>query len=152
MGYIIFTVLFLFIIFFGLHISNKVDNFIELNENRINEKNKNKILIVGNRNLSQKIEKYFNTNNIKYDIIYDNNVKNLDNNYKCMLVIFCDDLDNLMICALSKRWYNIDSIISVYNDSENKIIFDKYGVTSIDIKRIYDEECLSMIKEKIKNA
>ena len=57
-----------------------------------------------------------------------------------------------MACALSRKWYNIESVISVCNDFENERIFDEYGVMRISISNICNKQCLSAIKEKIKNA
>lgn len=152
MGYIIVIVSILFILFFGIYGTKKVDRFIEINQSSTVQRNEEKVLIMGNKQVTKSIESYLDTNNIQYDIIYDNNMQRLNNSYKCLIILFNDDLDNLMACALSRKWYNIESVISVYNDFENERIFDEYGVMRISINNIYNKQCLSAIKEKIKNA
>lgn len=152
MGYIIVIVSILFILFFGIYGTKKVDRFIEINQSSTAQRNEEKVLIMGNKEVSKSIESYLDTNNIQYDTIYDNSMKKLSNCYKCLIILFNDDLDNLMACALSRKWYNIECVISVCNDFENERIFDEYGVMRISINNIYNKQCLSAIKEKIKNA
>ena len=49
MGYIIVIVSILFILFFGIYGTKKVDRFIEINQSSTVERNEEKVLIMGNK-------------------------------------------------------------------------------------------------------
>lgn len=143
------AVLIIYILIYGMYVMNKVDLFVS--EESVDDTDDAHILIYGCNKISVKVQMYLDSINVKYDLVGNDIVKGIDDKYRILLMLSNDDLDNLMIYSLGKKYGRIRMAISVCNNNQNKKIYDEYGIINIDFKYGCSDKFLSLIKEKIKN-
>lgn len=141
--------LIIIIFIYGIYVMNKVDLF--LSEENLEEINTTDILIYGCNEISVRVKTYLDSINVKYDLVDSNMVKGIDEKYRILLMLSSDDLDNLTVYSLGKKWGRIRTAIAVCNNVENKRIYDEYGIMNVDFKYGHSDQFLLMIKEKIEN-
>lgn len=140
-----------FILFYGLEIMDKIDCFVENNLSR--RKNDYKILLYGDENYIYRLSEILLSSQVEYKVIDDLLIgKNEDySRCRCIISLSKEDLNNLMICRVALRYYDIPKMYSICNDIQNKIIYEKYGIHTMDIKEICSQEFITAIGEKLKN-
>lgn len=149
---IIVILVILAIMLYGVKVMEKIDIFID---NNINEKynNKETIILYGDEDIS-KVKELLQCNNIKYKVINDLLLnKDEDNtNYVGIIALSKDDFNNIFICVATFRYYGVNNKFSICNDIQNKKVYDRYNIETIDINEINTEEFISRIREKLGNV
>lgn len=145
----LWAALVIYIFIYGMNVMNKVDIF--LSKKNHGEIDNAYILIYGWNEISFRVQAYLDSINVKYDLVDNNMAQGIDERYRILLLLSNDDLDNLMVYSLGKKWGGIRMAIAVCNNAENKKIYDEYGIINVDFEYGHSDKFFSMIKEKVKN-
>ena len=151
MNIIIVILSFIIIMLYGLKIMGRIDFFIE---NNINKKEAEYgVLIYGDEEYTNHLAKMLSCKSIRYKIIdYSLIDKKEDySGYKYIITLSKEDLNNLMVCRISSRYYYLHNMYSICNDEKNEIIYDEYGIHVMRIDEICKNTFISSIKEKLRN-
>lgn len=117
------------IFFLGFVFFNKLS--VIVNPNEFNNSSHNhryqfseKALILGNINIAYEIADNLKKRNISYEIIQDMYQLELTESFDYLIALSENDLDNLMICSICKKFMGINRDIAICNLNYNKKIYE----------------------------
>ncbi|ABR49440.1 hypothetical protein Amet_3311 [Alkaliphilus metalliredigens QYMF] len=142
---------------------DQVDTFVEshaqyANENLSDEYTNSRemkekvILIYGDNELSNRVKAYCDLQNEMWEFITDINDINTESNYKCLLALSYNDVDNLMISSVAFKIYSIPSVIVLCNNQSHLKIYNEFNFDEVLLYSDNIDRLFSAIKGWVEDA
>ncbi len=110
------------------HLMPRVERFFETSEFEENSSGRYMALVIGKNELADETVRLLKVQNIRVLLEAEPFMPGQNQEFHYIFALSDNDVDNILMCRIGKKTYNINNIIGLCNDIRNERIYKSEGI------------------------